>query len=99
MKITADTNVLIRAMTEDNARQSKVAKTQLANAEIIALPIPALCELVWVLSQAYHVPSSEIAEAIRRLMDVANVVVNRLLRELVISFSLSALRRRDQLPP
>ncbi len=77
MKITADTNVLIRAMTEDNARQSKVAKTQLANAEIIALPIPALCELVWVLSQAYHVPSSEIAEAIRRLMDVANVVVNR----------------------
>ena len=77
MKITADTNVLVRAMTGDDARQSKVAQTELANADVVALALPALCELVWVLSQGYKIPSAEIAEAIRRLMNGANVVVNR----------------------
>jgi predicted nucleic-acid-binding protein len=39
--------------------------------------MPALCELVWVLSQGYKIPTSEIAETIRRLINAANVVVNR----------------------
>jgi predicted nucleic-acid-binding protein len=77
MKITADTNVLVRAMTGDDARQSKVAQAALAKADVVALALPALCELVWVLSQGYKIPSAEIAEAIRRLMNGANVVVNR----------------------
>jgi len=77
MKITADTNVLVRAMTGDNERQSKVAQAELANADVVALALPALCELVWVLSQGYKIPSAEIAEAIRRLMNSVNVVVNR----------------------
>jgi predicted nucleic-acid-binding protein len=77
MKITADTNVLVRAMTGDEKRQSKVAQAKLANADVVALAIPALCELVWVLSQGYKIPSAEIAEAIRRLLNSANVVVNR----------------------
>jgi predicted nucleic-acid-binding protein len=34
--------------------------------------------LVWVLSQAYKVPAADIAEAVRRLMNGANVLVNRL---------------------
>ena len=77
MKITADTNVLVRAIVGDNAQQSKAAQTALKKAEMVALAIPALCELVWVLSQGYKIPSSDIAEAIRRLMNGANVVVNR----------------------
>jgi predicted nucleic-acid-binding protein len=77
MKITADTNVLVRAITGDNALQSKAAQTALRNAEAVALAIPALCELVWVLSQGYRIPSRDIAEAIRRLMNAENVVVNR----------------------
>jgi predicted nucleic-acid-binding protein len=44
---------------------------------MVALAIPALCELVWVLSQGYKIPSGDVAEAIRRLMNGANVVVNR----------------------
>ena len=39
--------------------------------------MPALCELVWVLSQGYRISSSDIAEAIRRLLNGVNVVVNR----------------------
>jgi len=44
---------------------------------LVALAVPALCELVWVLSQGYKIAAAEIAEAIRRLMNGANVVVNR----------------------
>jgi predicted nucleic-acid-binding protein len=78
VKITADTNVLVRAITGDDPRQSKLAQTELAKAEVVALALPALCELVWVLSEGYKIPLSDIAEAIRRLVNSANVVVNRL---------------------
>ncbi len=77
MKITADTNLLVRAIMGDDKRQSRLAQTALANAEVVALAMPALCELVWVLSQGYKIPSADIAEAIRRLMNGANVAVNR----------------------
>jgi predicted nucleic-acid-binding protein len=77
MKITADTNLLIRVITEDNEQQSRVAQTALKKAELVAISIPALCELAWVLSQGYKVPSSLVAEAIRRLINGANVVINR----------------------
>ena len=77
MKITADTNVLVRAATGDDARQSRVARDVLARAELVALTLPTLCELAWVLSRGYKIPAGEIAEAFRRLIDAANVVVNR----------------------
>lgn len=77
MKITADTNVLVRAITGDDERQSRVAQGQLANADMIALPIPMLCELVWVLSQGYKHSADEIAATVRRLVNGANVAVNR----------------------
>ena len=77
MKITADTNVLVRAITGDDDRQSRIAQAQLAHADMVALAIPVLCELVWVLSQGYKISSAEIAETIHRLLAGANVVVNR----------------------
>src|SRR5262249_24865566 len=76
-KITADTNVLVRALTEDHFEQSKAAKVALQRAELVAIPIPALCELVWVLSKGYKHSPSDIAEAIRRLTNGANAVVDR----------------------
>ena len=77
MKITADTNVLVRAVTEDHEHQSRAAQTALKRAELVAIPISALCELVWVLAQGYRIPPAEIAEAIRRLINGANAMVNR----------------------
>jgi len=77
MKITADTNLLVRAVTEDDPKQSKAAQAALNQADVVALTMPALCELAWVLSQGYKIPSRQIAEAIRRLMNDANVVADR----------------------
>jgi predicted nucleic-acid-binding protein len=53
MKMTADTNVLVRALAGDDERQGKIARAELKKAELVALALPALCELVWVLSQGY----------------------------------------------
>jgi predicted nucleic-acid-binding protein len=77
VKITADTNVLVRAITGDDAVQSKLAQAELANADVVALALPTLCELVWVLSRGYKIPASEIAQTVRRLIDAATVAVNR----------------------
>jgi len=77
VKITADTNILVRALTGDDARQSPIAQAALAEAETVALAMPMLCELVWVLSQGYKISHGEIAEAIRRLINSSNVAVNR----------------------
>ena len=55
MRITADTNVLVRAVTEDHEHQSRTAQSALKKADLVAIPISALCELVWVLSQGYKI--------------------------------------------
>jgi predicted nucleic-acid-binding protein len=77
VKITADTNVLVRMLTEDQAAQSKAAQAALQEAEMVAISISAICELVWVLSQGYKISSVDIADTIRGLLNSANVVVNR----------------------
>jgi predicted nucleic-acid-binding protein len=77
VKVTADTNVLVRAAMGDDPRQGKIAKAELAKADVVALTLPALCEMVWVFSQGYKKPAAEIANALRRLVNADNVVVNR----------------------
>jgi predicted nucleic-acid-binding protein len=77
VKITADTNVLIRAITGDDARQAKAAQNALQRADVVALALPALCELVWVLIQGYKISAPDVSETIVRLINAANVVVNR----------------------
>jgi predicted nucleic-acid-binding protein len=77
VKITADTNVLVRILTGDDERQSRIAQNTLARADMVAVTIPALCELVWVLAQGYKIDVAEIAAAIRGLINSANVIVSR----------------------
>ena len=50
MKITADTNILVRALTDDDPLQSPRAQAELAQAELVAIPSAALCELVGVVA-------------------------------------------------
>ncbi len=77
MRITADTNVLLRDALQDEPVQSRLAKKVLENAELVVIPVPVLCEFVWVLRQAYKRPAGEIADSIRVLMDSSNVAVNQ----------------------
>lgn len=77
MKITADTNILVRALTGDDRRQSAIAQAELSGAERIALPLSVLCELSRVLSQGYGINAAGIIEAIGRLIAADNVRVNR----------------------
>jgi predicted nucleic-acid-binding protein len=77
MKVTADTNVLIRAAVQDDRNQARRASKALQDAQIVAVPIPVLCEFVWVLRRGYKKSTAEISDAIRRLMATAKVVMNR----------------------
>jgi predicted nucleic-acid-binding protein len=77
VKITADTNVLVRILTGDDERQSAIAQNTLAQSDMVAVTIPALCELVWVLARGYNIDVAEIAAAIRGLINSANVIVSR----------------------
>lgn len=77
MKITADTNVLVRAVVRDDEQQACAAGKVLREAAIIAVALPSLCEFVWVLRRVYGLDPADIAAAIRALLDTANLVVNR----------------------
>ncbi len=77
LKITADTNVLVRAAVQDDPAQSQAAARALRAASLIAVTNPALCEFVWVLARAYRRPLSDISAAIRRLLATANVAADR----------------------
>jgi len=76
LKITVDTNVLVRAAVQDDESQSPLAATVLQQAELIAISLPVLCEFVWVLERGYKKPVADIASAIRQLMNTVNVVMN-----------------------
>ena len=77
MKIAADTNLLVRIMTDDDLEQSAIARAEIARADLVAVATSALCELVWVLSQGYRKSPVVIAEALRLLFNAGNVAVDR----------------------
>lgn len=78
MKIAADTNILLRDALGDHPRQTKLARELLDSAELVAIPISVLCELVWVLRQGYGQSASQVAAAIRQLVASSNVYTNDL---------------------
>src|ERR1700756_2099781 len=77
MKVTADTNVLIRAAVQDDLHQARRAAKILAEADLVAVPVPVLCEFVWVLRRGYRKSAIDVSDAIRRLMRSPNVEMNR----------------------
>ncbi len=77
MKITADTNILVRAVMRDDVKQAASAIQVLKDADLIAIPMPCLCEFVWVLRRVYDVGQKDIHAALQTLLDARNVVVNR----------------------
>ena len=77
MKVTVDTNVLVRAVVRDDKTQTEAAARVLRNATLVAVAISSLCEVVWVLRRTYALPAAEVAAAIRALIAAGNVEVDR----------------------
>ena len=77
MKITADTNVLVRALVQDEPEQARAASALLEQAELVAIPLPVLCELVWVLRRVYGFAGADCVRAIEALMASKTVVADR----------------------
>lgn len=76
MKIGVDTNVLVRALMDDDRKQSAAAEAVLHKAEQVMISVTTLCELVWVLQQGYGVAREEILRTILVLINSENVVVD-----------------------
>lgn len=77
MKISVDTNVLVRAVLQDDVKQAETASNLLKEASLIAVSLPCLCELVWILRRGAKLPKAEVAITIRDLLNAGNVVMNR----------------------
>lgn len=68
--IALDTNVLVRFLVEDDAAQTRRAKSLIQKTQATTtcyISDVVVCELVWVLTSCYRVPRAEIAETLRRL--------------------------------
>ena len=77
MKVTADTNVLIRALVRDDPKQAGAAEKVLRAASVIAVALPCVCEMVWVLRRVYGFATDDIVDALNALLQTRNVVLNR----------------------
>lgn len=77
MRVAVDTNILVRAVVQDDPAQARAAAKVLTDAELIAVALPCLCEFAWVLRRVYSFQPSDVGAAIRALLAAANVEVNR----------------------
>jgi len=77
LKISVDTNVLVRAAVRDDEVQAGIAASIMSGAELIAIATPCLCEFVWVLLKVYGMKPQDAGTAIRALAAAENVEMNR----------------------
>lgn len=77
--IGLDTNVLVRYLIQDDARQANAAAILItrhcSKEQPGRIGLVVLCELVWVLSRAYRFSSSEIADVIEKLLQTAELEI------------------------
>lgn len=76
MRITLDTNVLLRTVLRDDAEQADVAEALLARADVLAIPIPVFCEFSWVLRRSYRQTASQVADTIQSICAIETVVTD-----------------------
>ncbi len=74
---TVDTNILVRAFTDDDPAASALARAFLSEPEPLHIPIVVLCEFVWTLRSSYRLSKADLAEAIRGLIEVAHIRIDR----------------------
>jgi predicted nucleic-acid-binding protein len=70
--IAADTNIIVRLLTEDDAGQYAIARHHLATHGIHLLPT-VLLETAWVLRSVYRWPRARISAALTALLDTEGI--------------------------
>ncbi len=78
--IGLDTNVLVRYIMQDDARQSPKANKlieSLTADEPGFVPLVAVVELVWVLSSSYDLTRAQVAQALESLLRTKEMIVDR----------------------
>ena len=77
MNVAVDTNILLRAVMQDDVKQAHAAMRLLGSAGCIAISLPCFCEFAWVLGKVYKVGKPDIAAAIETYLQARNVVTER----------------------
>ena len=71
--IAADSNLIIRHLTHDDARQAEQVRVLFDDAELRQEPVllshVVLCEVCWVLKAVYGFEKAQIAPALQSLLD------------------------------
>ena len=87
--IALDTNVLVRYLVEDDAKQTALAAAlidrAIAGGTTLFISEVVVCETVWVLSVSYHTGRAEIARVLRNLLRARHLTfraVDQLIRAL-----------------
>lgn len=78
VNIVADTNILARAVLDDDTGQAGAARKLLGEAETVTVPFLAIYELVWLMSRSYRLKPKHVAVSIGLLLESQNVVCDRL---------------------
>jgi predicted nucleic-acid-binding protein len=77
--IGLDTNILARYLTQDDPTQSRRANAVITEAsrrgDRCAVNTIVLCELVWVLRDAYGVDRGTVAATLEKILDTAQFVI------------------------
>jgi predicted nucleic-acid-binding protein len=76
LKITVDTNLLLRVLTEDHPQQTEQAKAALSVADSVVAPTMTICETVWVLKSSHGLSAPEIAQIIRSVVGNPEITVD-----------------------
>lgn len=77
MNITHDANLLVRAIIDDDPRQSPAARAILSEANTLSISTLSLCELTWVLRRGYRNSAADVARAIRQIAATGNAVMDQ----------------------
>ena len=78
--IGLDTNVLVRYIMQDDARQAPLATRLMESLSVAApgfVPLVSVVELAWVLSSAYELDRSQLVAALEGLLRTKEIVVER----------------------
>lgn len=76
MRITADTNLLVRIIVRDDSEQARMAYQLVSAADRVVIPLPCICGVVWVLGKVYNFTPPELVQAVRAVIETGNAVVD-----------------------